>query len=215
MSGVKNDQTNRDRIKHWEKTQEDIAKTKEFFNVDERVDRRVDRPFQEELKQGATEAGAEFDKGNYLTGAGILAKNVVSAGVNNPMGAFNAVVENSPQLAAGIAFGLPGTLAVAGAYALDAYNEGIAEDRKKNKGAMPTKEKRNELLLQAAALMAAEGIGLSWVVSNYLHVTGCWSAHIPQTNGKLFYASTPLIAAMRRYAASKLGDEVEVPEELV
>ncbi len=156
MSGVKNDQTNRDRIKHWEKTQEGLAKTKEFFNVDNRVDRRVDRPFQEELKQGAAEAGAEFEKDNYLTGAGILAKNVVSAGVNNPMGAFNALVENSPQLAAGIVFGLPGTLAVAGAYANDAYNEGIAEYRKKTNGAMPPEEKRYELLLQAAALMAAE-----------------------------------------------------------
>ena len=28
------------------------------------------------------------------------------------------------------------------------------------------------------------------------------------------YGTTPLIAAMRRYVASKLGDEVEVPEEL-
>lgn len=41
----------------------------------------MDRPFQEELKQGATEAGAEFAQGNYLTGAAKLAKNVVSAGV--------------------------------------------------------------------------------------------------------------------------------------
>lgn len=158
MSGVKNDQTNRDRIKHWEQTQEDLAKTREFFNVYDRVDRSVDRPFQEELKQGAIQAGAEFDKGNNLTGIGILAKNVVSAGVNNPMGAFNAFVENSPQLAAGIAFGLPGTLAVTGAYANDAYNEAIAEYRKKNKGAMPPKEKRDELLMQAAALMAAETV---------------------------------------------------------
>lgn len=28
------------------------------------------------------------------------------------------------------------------------------------------------------------------------------------------YGSTPLIAAMRCYVASKLGDEVEIPEEL-
>ena len=28
------------------------------------------------------------------------------------------------------------------------------------------------------------------------------------------YGPTPLIAAMRRYVASKLGDEVDVPEEL-
>lgn len=33
--------------------------------------------------------------------------------------------------------------------------------------------------------------------------------------GPLFYAKTPLIAAMRCYVASKLGDEVDVPEELL
>jgi hypothetical protein len=32
--------------------------------------------------------------------------------------------------------------------------------------------------------------------------------------GAMMYGSTPLIAAMRCYVASKLGDEVEVPEEL-
>ncbi len=32
--------------------------------------------------------------------------------------------------------------------------------------------------------------------------------------GRYFYGPTPLIAAMRCYVASKLGDEVEVPEEL-
>jgi len=68
---------------------------------------------------------------------------------------------------------------------------------------------------QGGPIIEREHIGLSWVVSNYLYVTGCWSAHIPQTNGKLFYASTPLIAAMRCYCCSKLGDEVDVPEELL
>ena len=32
--------------------------------------------------------------------------------------------------------------------------------------------------------------------------------------GRYFYGPTPLIAAMRCYVASKLGDEVEIPEEL-
>ena len=35
----------------------------------------------------------------------------------------------------------------------------------------------------------------------------------PIGNGE-FYGDTPLIAAMRCYVASKLGDEVEIPEEL-
>jgi hypothetical protein len=49
-----------------------------------------------------------------------------------------------------------------------------------------------------------------------IHTTGwtpdSWNARHPQRS----YATgpTPLIAAMRCYVASKLGDEVEVPEEL-
>ena len=39
----------------------------------------------------------------------------------------------------------------------------------------------------------------------------CWMAH---NNGPAYEGPTPLIAAMRCYVASKLGDEVEVPEEL-
>ena len=68
---------------------------------------------------------------------------------------------------------------------------------------------------QGGPIIEREHIAISWVVSNYLYVTGCWSAHIPQTNGKLLYAPTPLIAAMRCYCCSKLGDEVEVPDELI
>ena len=67
---------------------------------------------------------------------------------------------------------------------------------------------------QGGPIIEREHISLGWVVSNYLYVTGCWSAFIPQTNGKLFYAGTPLVAAMRRYVASKLGDTVDVPDNL-
>ena len=44
---------------------------------------------------------------------------------------------------------------------------------------------------------------------------GSWKAVIGETpRGSPFYGPTPLIAAMRCYVASKLGDVVEVPEEL-
>lgn len=172
ISGAKNNQTNLDRIKHWEKTQDELAKTKEFFNIDNIVDRRVDRPFQEELKQGAASAGTDFSAGSakldnkdylgalgsYASGAGTLAKNVVKAGVNNPLGAFNAVVENAPQLAAGIAFGLPGTVAVAGAYAIDAYQEAVEAYRKEHNGAMPPKDWVAARTMEAVALMGAETV---------------------------------------------------------
>jgi hypothetical protein len=39
--------------------------------------------------------------------------------------------------------------------------------------------------------------------------SGTYSAQDPE-----YFGSTPLIAAMRCYVSSKLGDEVDVPEEL-
>ena len=45
----------------------------------------------------------------------------------------------------------------------------------------------------------------------YLYGDSEWNAHI---GGKEYRATTPLIAAMRCYVASKVGDEVQIPEEL-
>lgn len=43
-----------------------------------------------------------------------------------------------------------------------------------------------------------------------------WVAEILDTSEMITqYGPTPLIAAMRCYVASKLGDEVEIPEELI
>lgn len=47
---------------------------------------------------------------------------------------------------------------------------------------------------------------------------GVWSASMKMPDGSWpiwGYGPSPLIAAMRCYVASKLGDEVEVPEELI
>lgn len=41
-----------------------------------------------------------------------------------------------------------------------------------------------------------------------------WIAKVRAHAGKFIYGQTPLIAAMRYYVASKLGDYVDVPEEL-
>lgn len=41
----------------------------------------------------------------------------------------------------------------------------------------------------------------------------CWSGHIDGLY--VYYGPTPLVAAMRSYVASKLGNEVEIPRELV
>lgn len=51
------------------------------------------------------------------------------------------------------------------------------------------------------------------IESLYEHTPlGCWAAKSKQ--GDLRYGPTPLIAAMRAFVASKLGDEVEIPSEL-
>lgn len=42
-----------------------------------------------------------------------------------------------------------------------------------------------------------------------------WAASSPYCFEPYIHGPTPLVAAMRCYVASKLGDEVEVPEELV
>ena len=43
-----------------------------------------------------------------------------------------------------------------------------------------------------------------------------WEAQYeaPDLNGHVFHGNTPLIAAMRCYVTSKLGDEIEIPQEL-
>ena len=41
----------------------------------------------------------------------------------------------------------------------------------------------------------------------------CWSGHID--GAFVRYGPTPLIAAMRCYVASKLGDEIDLPKELL
>jgi hypothetical protein len=41
-----------------------------------------------------------------------------------------------------------------------------------------------------------------------------WTCRNWRGDGEEFFGSTPLIVAMRCYVASKLGDEVQVPDEL-
>lgn len=64
---------------------------------------------------------------------------------------------------------------------------------------------------QGGPIIEREGIAL------HLGQDGLWWARIPPENLTpqiLTSAPTPLIAAMRCYVASKLGDEVDVPNEL-
>lgn len=55
-------------------------------------------------------------------------------------------------------------------------------------------------------IIEREGIAL------YLYGAGEWNAH---TGGREFNGPTPLIAAMRCFVVSKLGDECDIPDELI
>ena len=50
-------------------------------------------------------------------------------------------------------------------------------------------------------------------IDTYYGEKGWWQA-VAETNDVFAFGSTPLIAAMRCYVASKLGDEIQLPEEL-
>ena len=65
--------------------------------------------------------------------------------------------------------------------------------------------------LQGGPIIEREGISV-WVFDD---VT--WKAENPFTSGvdQVFEGPTPLIAAMRCYVASKLGDECDIPDELM
>ena len=59
---------------------------------------------------------------------------------------------------------------------------------------------------QGGPIIAREGITLQQSPDR-----DCWMAH---NNSPAFEGDAPLIAAMRCYVASRLGDEVETPSEL-
>jgi hypothetical protein len=64
---------------------------------------------------------------------------------------------------------------------------------------------------QGGPIIEREEISVNWA-------SGQWQAHTANDQDEyeqIEYGPTPLIAAMRCYVASKLGDDVVVPEELV
>lgn len=68
---------------------------------------------------------------------------------------------------------------------------------------------------QAGRIIEQEKIGLTYSTRNMNCVSGeVFPRWIADTVTQMVAGPTPLIAAMRCYVASKLGDEVEVPEEM-
>jgi hypothetical protein len=64
---------------------------------------------------------------------------------------------------------------------------------------------------QGGPIIEREGIS----ITKSAHPTGYWLADVgPDGAVKAGTGPTPLIAAMRCFVASKLGDEIEIPEKL-
>ena len=63
---------------------------------------------------------------------------------------------------------------------------------------------------QGGPIIEREGISL-----DQYHDFPNWAASCPPESGFNWFGPTPLIAAMRCYVASKLGDDVEIPTELL
>ena len=70
---------------------------------------------------------------------------------------------------------------------------------------------------QGGPIIEREGIGLLRVGDRLPHQQ--WDAgetdELPDTLWAVVSGPTPLIAAMRCYVASKLGDNIDIPEELI
>ena len=62
---------------------------------------------------------------------------------------------------------------------------------------------------QGGTIIEREGIDLQYQGGD----TDVWAADMFNAES-MIYGDTPLIAAMRCYVASKLGEEVEIPEDL-
>jgi len=65
---------------------------------------------------------------------------------------------------------------------------------------------------QGGPIIERERIDLNWDVTISRPVEGLWFACVD--DGDDVTGPTPLVAAMRCYVASQLGDEIDVPKEL-
>ena len=128
--------------------------------------------FTDELQRtpGTTEALNAISEGTW-EGAGTsstalgfgkaiwdLAKNAVNASGNNPIAAFQYVVDNSAQMGLG-AVSKPLLAAFTAGYATDYYAKGIQAYADAHQGQLPVGDDHTEILAKAASLGAAEYIG--------------------------------------------------------
>ena len=68
---------------------------------------------------------------------------------------------------------------------------------------------------QGGPIIEREKIATAYEPSMIYDDSCRWKALHPMSDNYHYYGPTPLIAAMRCYCAIKLGDKVEIPEELL
>lgn len=133
----------------------------------QQLDRDLGDAFEQPWQQVSKgwESLKNYDEGagwkDIASGMAKLLVNTGSAVGNNKMAALEYITENLPQVGVG-ALGVAGKAGMAASnigYAFDAYNQGIEEFQKKNKGAMPSDEQRQEMGMYAASLALAEQVG--------------------------------------------------------
>lgn len=163
--------TNLDRIKAWEKSQDDAATVRQMLNVDHWIDKGNQNVLINRVNNDATEIKDQFVKGkgafangDWFGGAGDIlgsvgkgASSVVQAGLENPMATLELVAKNAPQLL--LSRGLGGFALTNATYGMDEFTKGNEEFRKANQGAMPDSDKMGEMAAWAGSMVAAETIG--------------------------------------------------------
>ena len=162
-----------------------LKKAEGYRNVAKKIDTTMDissivsqenrNRFNSDLKENfqgewdkVTSGYDQIKNGNKIEGTskaieGIynLLVNAGSAVLDNKQATLEYLAENAPQAALG-ALKIPGAILLATSnvgYAADEYRKGIQKYAENNNGALPSEEKRSEMLRDSAGLALAEQLG--------------------------------------------------------
>lgn len=170
---LKNSETNGQRIQRMEKSFKNAKDVREFFDLSNRVhqgnkDRTIDS-FNAKVDQAdVVQMNAGLDKlnnGEYLAGAKEFLPGFVKAipaalkaGIENPMGAVDMVVDQTGNLLS-MAAGAPVAAAANLLYGVDSFGQGVQAHLEDNKGAIPSDKEFAKKAALAGSAVLAETVG--------------------------------------------------------
>lgn len=96
----------------------------------------------------------------------------------------------------------------------NAFDQALIMNRKDGQCVLFSSLKFSTDWAQGGPIIEREKISTAYEPSMIYDDTCRWKAISAISDNEHFYGPTPLIAAMRCYVASKLGNEVEIPGEL-